>query len=145
MTGVGADPCPDHLPHAGPGRQTHRRQSCPGPALAWCCLHQQLYFCSSCHTRGKCAAEASFLPYSWKSSISALHPPPFFYHIFFLLDNEASGDQWRSEPRYGSLGRPASIKAGRPGNWVGAGAGRQRVGNWGGGLTGFQISGFISQ
>lgn len=69
------------------------------------------------------------LPDSWKSSISALRPPPFFYHIFFLLDNEASRDQWRSEPRYGSPGRPASIRAGGPGTWAGVGVGRQRVGD----------------
>ena len=69
------------------------------------------------------------LPDSWKSSISALRPPPFFYHIFFLLDNEASRDQWRSEPRYGSPGRPASIRAGGPGTWTGVGVGRRRVGD----------------
>lgn len=136
---------PNHLPCTVTRRRTLSKRSHPGPALAWPRLHQQHYSVALTTPRARVQRRPAFLPYSWKSSISALRPPPFFYHIFFLLDNEASGDWWRSEPRYGSLGRLASIKASRPGNWVGAGAGRRRVGNWGVGLAGFQIPGFISQ
>lgn len=74
-------------------------------------------------------------PCSWKSSISALHPPPLLYHISCLLDNEASGDlRGLSLVRALSIG-PASIKAASdPG---GAASGWWRVG-------GFQTPGFIS-
>lgn len=54
---------------------------------------------------------------SWKPSIYALRPLPFPTFFFFMY-NEASRDWRTSEPRYGSLGSPASIKAGKPGERV---------------------------
>ena len=120
MTGVGKEPGPHPSTLCWPWEAGLRKQSYPGPAL---------FPRRSRHTRGEGAAEASFSAVFLE--IINLCPSPsslFLPHFFFLLDNEASGDRWRSEPRYGSLRRPASIKAGRPGNWVGVGAGRQAAG-----------------
>ena len=78
---------------------------------------------------GRCSRGQRFCPIPGNHQSLPFALLPFSTTFFFLLDNEASGDQWRSEPRYGSPGRPASIRAGGLGTWVGAGAGRQRVGD----------------
>lgn len=89
-------------------------QSLPGPGDA--CT--SLLLSAALTVQGaRVQQRPALLPYSWKSSIYALSPPPFSY-IIFLLYNEASRDWWRSEPRYSSLGSPASIKAVKTGKGV---------------------------
>ena len=83
VTVVGAKPCPDTHLALVLGASPLKAEGPSGPAPA-----QPRQPCSSVSaalaTMGaRVQQRPAFLPDSWKSSISALRPPPFFYHIFF--------------------------------------------------------------
>lgn len=93
-----------------------------GPAPAQRPAPAALFLPCSPARRARVRRRPASQPCSWKSSISALHPPPLLDHISCLLDNEASGDRrGLSLVRALSVG-PASIKAASdPGGAAGGG------------------------
>lgn len=89
-------------------------QSLPGPGNA--CT--SLLFSAAVTAQGQGSSRGQLSCLIPGSHQSMPFTPSLFLHFFFFLYNEASRDWWTSEPRYGSLGSPASIKAGKPGKVV---------------------------